>query len=294
MHFSSAVCTGSNCCVLFKNDFYCHPLTLCCLSYRWTVSVLSLVTWILSVTAVADCTFVREGDRDSKYSDLSEYGIFNYNANDPSGHICVAYNRGQEFSSSVRTARAFGTLAAILSGAAMLGILSLQLFLRRSKEVVWKAVRILVTLAVVCQVIIFAIFGDDNCSENSNRKCTPGPAAIIAALNVILLAILAGLCWGTGPPSKPFFKVEIMRNNDDRDGHHRDEEGDTVGSDHDHDTPPRVAKKSTDTTTLPDGSVKTERQYIDEQGKLVMEVVLEQPPEVAAAEGGDIHEQLDL
>ena len=161
--------------------------------YRWTIFVLSILTWILSVVAVAECTFVRIGPRNTQYRNLSEVGLFSFDYDLEGGHRCLAYDSTVKDDAATKTAQAFACLASILTGFAMIQVLSLQLFLQWKTDLVWKMIRVEVLAATFSQAIVFAGFGTDECVENPYNKCLPGPAGIINAINVLLLVVVSWL-----------------------------------------------------------------------------------------------------
>lgn len=179
------------------------------LQNRWAIFGLSILAWILSVVAVADCTFIRIGTRDTQYRNLDDIGLFNYNV-DSEGHRCLNYVSSVEHDAATKTAQAFACLAAILTGFAMLQVVVVQLFLRWKTELVWKMIRVEVLAAAFSQAIVFAGFGTDVCIDDADAKCLPGPAGIINAINVLLLAVLSWLCWGMAPPTNPIFEVKLV------------------------------------------------------------------------------------
>lgn len=176
---------------------------------RWTIFALTILVWILSVVAVADCTFVRIGPRNVQYRNLDDIGLFNFNV-DTEGHRCLAYESSVEHDAATKTAQAFACLATIFSGFAMLKVVALQLFLRWKPARVWQMIRVEVLVATISQAIVFAGFATDICVDNPNNKCLPGPAGIINAINILLLCVLSWLCWGMAPPNNPIFEVKLM------------------------------------------------------------------------------------
>jgi len=160
--------------------------------------------------SVADCTFVRIGPRGTQYKNLQDFGLFNYNVDIGGGHRCLAYESSIVHDAATKTAQAFACMAAILSGFAMLQIVSLHLFLRWKKELVWNMARVEVLVATFSQAIVFAGFGTDVCVDDPDAKCVLGPAGIINTINVLFLAILSWLCWGMLPPAYPIFEVKLM------------------------------------------------------------------------------------
>ena len=159
--------------------------------------------------AVADCTFVRIGDRNTQYRNLDELGLFNYNYDEAGGHRCLSYESSVELDAATKTARAFACIAAIFAGFAMLQIISLHLFLHWKTNLIWKIIRVETSMAMVSTVLVFAGFGTDVCVDDPDTKCLPGPAGVMNAINVLLLAVLSWLCWGMAPPTNPVFEVKL-------------------------------------------------------------------------------------
>lgn len=170
---------------------------------------LSIITWIFSVVAVADCSFARSGLKSADYSDLrSETGLFNYNlASDE--HQCVSFSNTVNHSAAIKTARAFGAICCLLTSFVMLQVLSLRLFLQHKRTFVWKCTRIQAIAAPFAQVLTFTAFGDNSCSA-SNVKCVPGAAGIIAIFNVLFLIALACVCWFAVPPEFPLYEIKRL------------------------------------------------------------------------------------
>lgn len=169
---------------------------------------LSIVVWIFSIVAVADCSFARAGSVNTDYSDLAETGLFRYNlASDE--HQCVSFSNTVNHSAAVKAARAFGVICCLLTSFIMLQALSLRLILQHQRTIVWKTTRIQAILAPLAQVLTFTAFGDDNCS-GSNVKCVPGAAGIIAIFNIFFLIALACICWFAIPPVQPLFEIKRL------------------------------------------------------------------------------------
>lgn len=175
---------------------------------RRMVLFMSILTWILSVVAVADCTFIRAGLRDDQYKNLLEFGLFNANVDTSGGHRCLRYESTVQHDAASRTGQAFACMAALFSGFAMLKVIALQFSLRWKPSSVWRLVRVNVLAAAISQSIVFAVFATDACVEDANIKCLPGPAGIINAINVLLLGILSWFCCGMSPPDPVFDLVK--------------------------------------------------------------------------------------
>eukprot|EP00544_Gedaniella_sp_CCMP2646_P003100 CAMPEP_0202509512 /NCGR_PEP_ID=MMETSP1361-20130828/52811_1 /ASSEMBLY_ACC=CAM_ASM_000849 /TAXON_ID=210615 /ORGANISM="Staurosira complex sp., Strain CCMP2646" /LENGTH=317 /DNA_ID=CAMNT_0049143735 /DNA_START=255 /DNA_END=1208 /DNA_ORIENTATION=+ len=169
---------------------------------------LSIVVWIFSIVAVADCSFARAGSVNTDYSDLAETGLFSYNlASDE--HQCVSFSNTVNHSAAMKTARAFGVICCLLTSFIMLQALSLRLILQHQRTIVWKTTRIQAILAPLAQVLTFTAFGDNNCS-GSNVKCVPGAAGVIAIFNIFFLIALACICWFAIPPEHPLFEIKRL------------------------------------------------------------------------------------
>ena len=169
---------------------------------------LSIIAWIFSVVALADCTFVRNGFEGASYTDLSELGLFGYNlASDE--RQCVSYSNTVNFSAAAKTARAFGVICCLLTSFIMLQVLSLQMFLQPKREFVWKSTRFQVIAAPLAQILTFTVLGDDVCLE-PNAKCVPGAAGIVALINVFVLIALACVCWINTSPEQPLYEIKRL------------------------------------------------------------------------------------
>ena len=189
-----------------RYDTHFHSQIRSCSSCRVSAYFLLILAWVFSVSIIADCTFLRSGLSDTQYSDLLETGIFQINLDSPAGHRCAAFPQSTFISAGVKTARAFGVIACICLGVAMVQVACLQLFVDFNKERHWLIVRVEVIVAFVSQLLTFAVFSEDECSF-PNVKCVPGAAGILAILNVVILGVLIWMYWVLPSPDYPLFEI---------------------------------------------------------------------------------------
>jgi len=149
---------------------------------------------------VAHCSFLLVGPSYFDRSDHVAVGLFKYESFDGD---CVGWTN---VSAVEKTARAFGTLAALLTGLGLV-MVTLMVFLINVKiqNTLWMIVRINYICALLAQIITFAFFGSDICIDNGElNQCSPGAAGIIGILNVILLIVLCVLTWMIKAPEAIF------------------------------------------------------------------------------------------
>jgi hypothetical protein len=168
---------------------------------------LVLAAWSISLVGIQRCTFILVGLRETGKSNYSGLGLFSravyYN-----GEIlgCVAYPdevRG-DFDSVFQASRAFGVFTVLLLTTVTI-LFCLQLFTNKAKSPVWLAVRVLLTCAVITQLLVFLVFKSDTCSINNMVECVPGGAGIMVVLNLFLILTLAVYTNKMEPPRNPVF-----------------------------------------------------------------------------------------
>jgi hypothetical protein len=184
---------------------------------RWCLVVLSVVSWVFSVVAISHCSLFEAYNYNNE-STSRYFGLFNFKHEDSTtgASECRRYSgtKGEELEdgfegASIKVARAFGVITAILTSAALLCvILVVQLNLQTRKKAVWKAVRILFICAAVTQPLLFCALDYEGCSGKDAGKCYPGLAGVLASFNCAFLFVLSILsCYvpapGTSLPSAP-------------------------------------------------------------------------------------------
>ncbi len=174
---------------------------------RGSAYILLGLAWVFSVCVIADCTFLRIGLNDTKFSDfLDEVGIFQVNLDAPEGHRCAAFSNTTPVSSGFKAARAFGVLASLMLGVAMMQVACLLLFVDYKRDCQWLMVKIQIISSFICELLTFSAFSQDDCSI-PNIKCVPGAVGILAILNVLILMVLSWMYCVLSAPEYPLFEI---------------------------------------------------------------------------------------
>lgn len=162
------------------------------------------------MTSIAHCSFLRIGDPDNQdYNEYVGIGLFTYEEFDYYGSGSGNCEKIPEwvkndFEAPEKTARAFGVIAAVLTGLAMVVVVLMQLILdTRFNKVLWIIVRIFYGFAIISQLLTFIVFASDRwCLDayDEDEICVAGPAGIISALNVaFLIAVSIMTCTVKAP-----------------------------------------------------------------------------------------------
>lgn len=164
------------------------------------------LAWVFSVCVIADCTFIRFGLSDTQFSDLGEVGIFQVNLDAPQGHRCAAFSNSTPVNAGFKAARAFGVLASLMLGVAMMQVACLQLFVDYKREFQWLMVKIQIISSLICEILTFSAFSQDDCSD-PDIKCVPGAVGILAIFNILILMVLSWIYCVLSPPEYPLFEI---------------------------------------------------------------------------------------
>lgn len=156
-------------------------------NHRWTIFGLTILAWIFSVVTIAHCSFI--------VTDGYGEGLFSYEYNGG----CEGYESNDWMGTPMKTARAFGVLANLAIGFAMVLVVALQLFLGKFQKPLWIAVRILFSISFVCQSITFVFFAEEIC----DYSCNIGAASGIGIVNIFITIALITLSCMIAAPEKP-------------------------------------------------------------------------------------------
>lgn len=180
---------------------------------RGILFTLLVVAWSLSVVSVANCTFL-EAKSQFRQGHL---GLFTYEVGSTftnAAGYCARYDEEYFdiiFSSAAQSARAFGVLAALLSGFVLLLDLSFELFWEWPVVTMWRTCVVLLLLSFLFQSLTFLFFLNANC-ETVGIDCTLGAAGYLSAISAVLFAsssIMMGCI--ARPPTKPYLPISDMR-----------------------------------------------------------------------------------
>ena len=177
-----------------------------------------MVAWSLSVVSVAYCSFVKveyEAQGSEKLLGLFSYDSSSiFSTSNSTGNFCARYDDGAfetYFNSAGRSARAFGVLAALLSGSALFLDAALELVWEWAVVSVWKTCAVFISLAFLFQALTFLVLLIKPCHLDGVR-CTIDATGIISGISCIF-SVLSATMMGcvARPPNKPLFPISEMR-----------------------------------------------------------------------------------
>mmetsp|Transcript_19764 Transcript_19764/g.23723 ORF Transcript_19764/g.23723 Transcript_19764/m.23723 type:complete len:273 (+) Transcript_19764:83-901(+) len=168
---------------------------------RWVLFGLVFLSWIFGIVAVASCKFIEINS--------SDYGMFSVYSE--SRERCIPYAKDASFDGAESAARAFGVLMSLTLSFAMAFIVGIMLFIPESMltKILWMVCRGLLPASAVFSVLMFSIFGNDACTEDS-ADCSTSGAGIIDSLNVFILIACTVLSCLVQPPTEPVFAISIQ------------------------------------------------------------------------------------
>lgn len=177
------------------------------------------VTWVFWNVAVFHCSFLSIGPKSIDYKDRDSFGIFNAPVYDGSRiYACVRYNPNtfKDMDAAENSARFFGAFGYIMHTLAFFMAVLVELFVYQKVQLIWTVVRILLIISFICSVLIFSMFGTDGCKNaESNMKCVPGSAGIVAIFNLCLMIGALAMSWFVYAPEHPFFYVRRWQQSDE-------------------------------------------------------------------------------
>jgi hypothetical protein len=171
-----------------------------------TVGIIG-ITWIVSIVGLHRCTFLQAGPKDGTI--VTRMGLFTQ-AIEIQGEFfgCVTYPERvkEEFDSSFKTARAFGTIEVFLLTILLL-VEIMQLFVKRIVEFSWYTMRALMTAATASQLIVFCIFDTEICKMDDLSECRLGGIGIVTVLNVLFMVTITIMAFAIPPASVPILQI---------------------------------------------------------------------------------------
>lgn len=188
---------------------------------RGILFALLVVAWSLSVVSIAYCSFIKVKLPALDGEPL--FGLFKYDSPTSSssitnitssGNYCVRYDDvtfDAVINSAGRSARAFGVLAALLSGLVLFLYMALELVWECAVATIWKLCVVLVSLAFLFQSLTFLALLVEPCKIDG-VSCTLGTTGYLSAISAIFLiasAIMMGCV--ARPPNKPYFPLSGIR-----------------------------------------------------------------------------------
>jgi hypothetical protein len=176
---------------------------------RWTVLLLTWISWIFALVTVTRCTFIKIVSDDESSSDIKSLGLFSvpiYTA-DKDIRGCVSYESNDGRTGGFKAGRAFSIFLVVTISIAFVIVNGMMLFIQThmTRRLMYLLVRVCVPVAFIANTLTFVTFSMEECSEKGT-KCSPGGAAIVAILNVLVLFILAVLVIVTPAPSQCAFQ----------------------------------------------------------------------------------------
>jgi hypothetical protein len=152
---------------------------------------------VFSILAVSHCNFVT--------TEGHTLGLFRAAQYDGNGNFlgCLSIEESEiEIDGLFRNARAFGTLTALLSTASFVLLLFSITF--HPSNILWVAIRIMLSAATVFSMFVFTVVGSSFCSE---EECRISGVGILNIFNTFLLASLSTVTFIDTPPEHPIFTV---------------------------------------------------------------------------------------
>jgi hypothetical protein len=162
----------------------------------------------MSYVSVTHCSFIRKGDASLSYSSLDQMGLFKVPMYDPDHRLlgCISYDSRSEWDRNFKMVRAMGVfLLFCLSVVTILYTLSV-LFLvnEKRKFIIHWICRSLIFPALLFNTLLFILFGGEEC-DGEDTKCSPGPGAILAMVNEVVILAAAFLFILIPQPTNPYF-----------------------------------------------------------------------------------------
>lgn len=182
---------------------------------RVTLWILSFIGFVLSCLAISSCRFAKVSIIYSSGSmDVEFAGIFNFLS---SSRICMPYSlleslpTSPDASSSIKAARAFGVLAALVGGVMSIWMLVSIAFTGTNKPL-WITMASLLVTSAAFQLITFIAFNDEQCKDDNLalelRNCSIDEGSAFA-ISAVLFYLLSGIImFFVYPPRVPLIGFE--------------------------------------------------------------------------------------
>lgn len=196
--------------------------------FRYMMLVMITLAWALSIFSVRRCTLIMVSSKEDVSSQKFGMGIFSravYHEGNMLGCLVYPEQALETLSGAFKASRVFGTVAALLMSLVLVcGIL--QLFSTIAKDPIWRAIRVMVSVALICQALVFLAFKSNTCRDTDLIECEIGSAGMMTIINCLVLLGLVVLSWAVPPPANPLFArfrpkyVENERADQDDHGRH--------------------------------------------------------------------------
>lgn len=192
--------------------------------FRGLLFTVLVIAWALSVVSVAYCSFI-EVKTTSYYggTDHQLLGLFKfegitsnsyYTNSTGSGNYCVRYDDdGFEavFNTAARSARAFGVLAALVSGFVLFMDFAFGLFWEWGVATLWKTCAAFLLVAFLFQSLTFLLLLSKPC-QLDETDCTVSTTGYLSAISAVFFLASAGMMGCIiRPPAKPHFPISDMQ-----------------------------------------------------------------------------------
>lgn len=163
----------------------------------------------MSYVSVMHCSFMRKGVPSDDYRSLDQTGLFRVPSYDPWTQEmlgCIRYDSRAEWDRNFKLARANAVFLLVSSSSVVVLYTLSVLFLwhERQKLIIHWICRCLIIPSVLFNSLLFVVFGGEDC-RGEDVKCPPGPGAILAVFNGVVLFAMAILCLLVSPPAHPCF-----------------------------------------------------------------------------------------
>lgn len=183
---------------------------------RVTLWILSFTGFVLSCLAISSCRFAKVSTfyTSSGSTDVRFAGIFNFLS---SSGICMPHSLLQsmstspDVSSSIKAARAFGVLAALVGGVMSIWMVVSIAFTGTNKPL-WITMASLLVTSAAFQLITFIAFNDEQCKDDNLalefRNCSIDEGSAFA-ISAVLFYLLSGIImFFVYPPRVPLIGFE--------------------------------------------------------------------------------------
>jgi hypothetical protein len=144
--------------------------------FRIFVHSLFVLSWMLAVLGVQQCTFLLVGPAQGSQEHFSGIGLFSravYYRGDVIGCIDYPEATRADFDSPFQTGRVFGVITTFLMTFICL-LNMMQVFVGTAKDEVWLLIRLLLPFATLSQMLTFLVYNTETCTMHDLIDCVPG------------------------------------------------------------------------------------------------------------------------